>query len=108
MGVEKMAMRDGRYDPLRLISGVEKNSRQALLLDLEAIAREAGAMINAVMLGAIGGARALPIPADAFEAAIRADGKTVEANLRGFDAGFAAAAAGSRLPQESAKRQHDT
>jgi indolepyruvate ferredoxin oxidoreductase, beta subunit len=104
--VEKMAMSDGRYDPLRLISAVEKNSRQALLLDLETIAREAGAMINAVMLGAIAGARALPIPADAFEAAIRADGKAVEANLRGFDAGFAAAVAGSRLPHEPAKRQH--
>ena len=103
--VEKMAMSDGRYDPQRLISAVEKNSRQALLLDLEAIAREAGAMINAVMLGAIAGARALPISADAFEAAIRADGKAVDANLRGFRAGFAAAA-GSRLPQQSAKRQH--
>ena len=104
--VEKMAMSDGRYDPLRLISAVETNSRQALLLDLETIAREAGAMINAVMLGAIAGARALPIPADAFAAAIRADGKAVEANLRGFDAGFAAAVAGSRLPHEPAKRQH--
>jgi Pyruvate/2-oxoacid:ferredoxin oxidoreductase gamma subunit/NAD-dependent dihydropyrimidine dehydrogenase PreA subunit len=31
--VEKMAMSDGRYDPQRLISAVEKNSRQALLLD---------------------------------------------------------------------------
>jgi indolepyruvate ferredoxin oxidoreductase, alpha subunit len=103
--VEKMAMSDGRYDPQRLISAVEKNSRQALLLDLEAIAREAGAMINAVMLGAIAGARALPIPVDAFEAAIRADGKAVDANLRGFHAGFAAAA-GAGLPQQSAKRQH--
>jgi len=58
------------------------------------------------MLGAIAGARALPIPADAFEAAIRADGKAVDANLHGFRAGFAAAAAGSRLPQQSAKRPH--
>jgi indolepyruvate ferredoxin oxidoreductase beta subunit len=104
--VEKMAMSDGRYDPQRLISAVEKNSRQAVLFDLEAIAREAGAMINAVMLGAIAGARALPIPADAFEAAIRADGKAVEANLRGFQAGFAAAVAGSRLPHEPTKGQH--
>ena len=55
--VEKMAMSDGRYDPQRLIAAVEKNSRQALLLDFEAIAREAGAMINAVLLGAIAGAR---------------------------------------------------
>ena len=54
--VEKMAMSEGRYDPQRLIDAVEKNSRATLLLDLEAIAREAGAMINAVMLGAMAGA----------------------------------------------------
>ena len=48
-------------------------------------------MINAVMLGTIAGAGALPIPAEAFEAAIRADGKAVESNLRGFRAGFDAA-----------------
>ncbi|MFY9839539.1 MAG: indolepyruvate oxidoreductase subunit beta family protein [Xanthobacteraceae bacterium] len=102
--VEKMAMSDGRYDRQRLIDAVEKYSRAALLLDLEAIAREAKAMINAVMLGAMAGARVLPMPAEAFEAAIRADGKAVDANLRGFHAGFAAASAGSRLPAAAPKR----
>jgi indolepyruvate ferredoxin oxidoreductase alpha subunit len=104
--VEKMAMGDGRYDQQRLIQSVEKNSRITLLLDLEAIAREAGAMINAVMLGAIAGAGALPIPADAFEAAIRADGKAVDANLRGFRAGFDAARGGSHLRSDPTKRHH--
>jgi len=102
--VEKMAMGDGRYDQERLAAAVEKNSRKTLLLDLEAIARECGAMINAVMLGSIAGAGALPIPAAAFEAAIRADGKAVSANLRGFQAGYKAAREGSRLPAESRKR----
>ena len=76
--VEKMAMGDGRYDQQRLLQAVEKNSKDTLLLDLEAIARDSGTMINAVMLGAIAGAGALPIPAEAFEAAIRADGKAVD------------------------------
>jgi indolepyruvate ferredoxin oxidoreductase alpha subunit len=102
--VEKMAMGDGRYDQQRLIQSVEKNSRITLLLDLEAIAREAGAMISAVMLGTIAGAGALPIPADAFEAAIRADGKAVDANLRGFRAGFNAARGGSHLRSDPTKR----
>jgi indolepyruvate ferredoxin oxidoreductase alpha subunit len=102
--VEKMAMGDGRYDQQRLIQSVEKNSKSTLLLDLEAIAREAGAMINAVMLGAIAGAGALPIPAEAFEAAIRADGKAVEPNLRGFRSGFAAARGGSHLRAGPTKR----
>jgi indolepyruvate ferredoxin oxidoreductase alpha subunit len=102
--VEKMAMGDGRYDGKRLVDAVEKNSKNALLLDLETIAREAGAMINAVMLGTIVGAGALPIPAAAFEAAIRADGKAVDANLRGFRAGFEAARGGSRQSEEPGKR----
>jgi indolepyruvate ferredoxin oxidoreductase alpha subunit len=102
--VEKMAMGDGRYDQQRLIQSVENNSKGALLLDLEAIARESGAMISAVMLGTIAGAGALPIPADAFEAAIRADGKAVDANLRGFRAGYAAARGGSQLRSDPLKR----
>jgi indolepyruvate ferredoxin oxidoreductase, alpha subunit len=102
--VEKIVMSDGRYDPQRLIAAVENNSRQALLLDFETLARQANTMINAVLLGAITGARALPIPAEAFEAAIRADGKAVEANLRGFRAGWDAATAGSQTSAEPAKR----
>jgi len=102
--VEKMAMGDGRYDDARLVAAVERNSKHALLLDLETIARNTGAMINAVMLGAIAGAAALPIPAAAFEAAIRAGGRSVDANLRGFRAGFDAARAGSSLPSEPPKR----
>ena len=102
--VEKMAMGDGRYDPQRLVQSVEKNSKQSLLLDLEAIARQSGAMINAVMLGVVAGTGALPIPADAFEAAIRADGKAVESNLRGFRAGLDAAKNGAQIRSNPAKR----
>jgi indolepyruvate ferredoxin oxidoreductase, alpha subunit len=89
--VEKIAMADGRYDQERLVEAVQTHSRQALLLDLEALAQQSGAMINAVMLGVIAGAGALRIPAAAFEAAIQADGKAVDANVRGFRAGLAAA-----------------
>jgi indolepyruvate ferredoxin oxidoreductase beta subunit len=43
------------------------------------------------MLGVIAGSGQLPIPVAAFEAAIRADGKGVDGNLRGFRAGLEAA-----------------
>ena len=89
--VEKMQMADGRYDFERLIKAVEQNSKAHLLFDMEAAARQAGAIVNSVMLGAIAGAGRLPIPVEAFEAAIRADGKAVESNLKGFRAGLAAA-----------------
>jgi indolepyruvate ferredoxin oxidoreductase, beta subunit len=87
---EKAAMADGRYDPDRIINAIEGNAQQRLLFDMERTAKDCGAMINAVMLGAIAGSRRLPIAADIFEAAIRADGKAVDSNLCGFHAGLAA------------------
>lgn len=88
---EKMAMGDGRFDDARLLDAAEKNSKARILFDMEAVAKEAGAMINAVMLGAIAGCGKLPIPVEAFERAIRAEGKAADANLRGFHAGLTAA-----------------
>jgi len=94
--VEKMQMADGRYDSERLIKAAGQNAKEHLLFDMEAAARQAGAIVNSVMLGAIAGSGRLPIPAEAFEAAIKQDGKAVESNLRGFRAGLAAAR--DRLP----------
>src|SRR5262249_8445683 len=87
---EKAAMGDGRYDPDKIIKSIEANAQRGLLFDMEQTAKDCGAMINAVMLGAIAGSGRLPIAADIFEAAIRADGKAVDTNLRGFHAGLAA------------------
>lgn len=90
---EKIAMGDGRFDADRLKRVITENAREALLLDMTEIARESGSLISPVMLGAIAGSGTLPIPVETFEAAIRADGKAVEGNLRGFRAGLAAARA---------------
>jgi indolepyruvate ferredoxin oxidoreductase, beta subunit len=87
---EKAAMADGRYHPDRIVNAIEANAQQCLLFDMEQTAKDCGAMINAVMLGAIAGSGRLPITADIFEAAIRADSKAVDSNLRGFRAGLLA------------------
>src|SRR5262249_6668925 len=87
---EKMAMGDGRYDNARLIKAIETHTQRHVLFDMEALAKQNGAMINAVMLGAIAGCGRVPIPAEAFERAIRADGKAVDANLCGLRAGLEA------------------
>ena len=87
---EKIAMADGRYNSDRLSKAIEQNSKDHILIDMEAIARRTGAFINSVMLGIIAGSGRLPIPVEAFEAAIRADGKGVDGNLRGFRAGLEA------------------
>jgi len=87
---EKMQMGDGRYDDERLIKAVQQNAKQHVLFDMEAAAKQAGAIVNSVMLGALAASGCLPIPVEAFEEAIRRDGKQVESNLRGFRAGLAA------------------
>jgi indolepyruvate ferredoxin oxidoreductase beta subunit len=88
---EKIAMADGRHDSAQLEQAIAQRSRQHVLIDMAAIARRAGTMVNAVMLGALAGCGRLPIPLATFEAAIRQDGKAVKSNLRGFRAGLAAA-----------------
>ncbi len=88
---ERMAMADGRYDTGRLMKAIETHARRHLVFDMAAVAKDTGAMINAVMLGALAAAQVLPITAQVFEDAIRHDGKAVDANLRGFRAGLAAA-----------------
>ncbi len=90
---EKMAMADGRVNSARLIEVLEKAAKTALLADLGTAATEAKSPLSAVMLGALAGANVLPLTADALRDAIRREGKSIDANLKGFDAGFAAVAA---------------
>ena len=105
---EKIAMGDGRNDPARLLDAIAQNAQAALIFDMEAVAREAGAMISAVMLGALAASGHLPLPHDALAAAIRAEGKSADANIRGFAAGLRAATQASAisLPAEPDKRTH--
>ena len=104
--VEKMAMADGRYDGARLVEAIETHAQAHHLLDMEALAKQSGAMINAVMLGIIAGCGRLPFPATAFENAVRADGKAVDANLKGFRTGLEAVqrASTADVKREAAKR----
>jgi len=107
---EKIAMGDGRFDRERLIEFVEDNAREAVLIDMEQLARASGSIVSAVMLGAIAGSQRLPVTAERLENAIRADGKAVEANLRGFRAGYDAARARAKpgKPAEIKKRAPTT
>jgi len=93
---EKIAMGDGRLDRDKLIGAIRQHAHDSLLLDMEALAKQSGSIINAVMLGAIAGSGKLPVHVSFLEDAIRADGKSVESNLAGFRAGYAAAQA--KLP----------
>ena len=85
---EKIAMGDGRADVEQLKGAVERFARRAVLADLAAAAADSRSQLNVVMLGVLAALRALPIEAEAFRATIRAEGKAVDANLRGFEAGL--------------------
>lgn len=85
---EKSAMADGRYDVTKLFRAAKDHARQTVLFDMDQAAKDAGSILNAVLLGALAGSGALPLPAQAFEDGIRAEGKAVESNLAGFRFGL--------------------
>jgi len=87
---ERMVLGDGRFDAATLVAALQRHSRSCTLLDLGALAREAGTVISAVMLGAIAASGTLPFERALYEAAIRHGGKGVDASLRGFALGLAA------------------
>jgi indolepyruvate ferredoxin oxidoreductase beta subunit len=85
---EKVAVDNGIVDQQPVIDAVRKASRSAILFDMDAAATSSGAVISAVILGAIAASGALPFARAAFEDAIRRDGRAVQANLHGFAAGY--------------------
>jgi indolepyruvate ferredoxin oxidoreductase beta subunit len=103
---EKIAMGDGRFDQDKLIKIVTDHARETLLIDMDALAKQSGSIINAVMLGAIAGSQRLPLSAEQLEAEIRADGKSVDSNLRGFRAGLQAARAKMQPAKQLEKKNN--
>ncbi len=88
---EKVAMTDARANDDKLRGALERFSKHLVLTDLAATAAASKSPLNVVMLGVLAGLRALPIEADKLRATIRAEGKAVDANLRGFEVGLALA-----------------
>ncbi len=89
---EKIAMGDGRQSTEAVRASAKKVARRFIEADMATAAADAGAVISAVLFGALAGAGALPISREIFEDTIKADGRAVEANLRGFGKGFELAA----------------
>ncbi len=89
---EKMQLGDGRVDSAALVATLQRHCRSAELLDLAALARQAGTAISAVLFGAIAASGVLPFERALYEETIRAGGKGVDASLRGFALAFEAVA----------------
>jgi indolepyruvate ferredoxin oxidoreductase, beta subunit len=85
---EKMVPGDGIANAAEVVAAAEIAAQKLVLADFEGLAVGAGSVISASLYGGLAGSAALPFPRAAFEAAIRASGKGVEASLRAFSAGF--------------------
>ena len=103
---EKAAMGDGRLDEQRMADLARRFSRRAVIADFAAVAAEAKAPLNAVLLGAVAASGVLPIPEETFRAAIRAEGKAVDAQPARLRGGAAWASMGSSpLKRASTRRE---
>ena len=89
---EKMVPGDGIANAAEVVAAAEIAAQKLVLADFEGLAVAAGSVISASLFGGLAGSGALPFPRAAFEAAIRASGKGVDASLRAFTAGFDAVA----------------
>ena len=72
---------------IRIRRAVRELSRRHVLADLGKVAERARTILSSVLLGAVAGSEALPIPRERLRDAIERAGIAVEANLRGFESG---------------------
>lgn len=96
---ERMQLGDGRADTTALLGQVQAFSREHHVLDMPALARQAGTIVSAVMLGAIAGSGLFPFQREQYEAVVREGGGGAEASLRGFAMGFEAVQGRAAQPE---------
>ncbi|MFI4928290.1 MAG: indolepyruvate oxidoreductase subunit beta family protein, partial [Burkholderiales bacterium] len=86
--LERMQMGDGRVESADLLELVQQFSRTHHVFDMNAVAKEAGTVVSAVMLGAIAGSGLFPFAREDYEAVVKTGGKGAEGSLRGFAKAF--------------------
>lgn len=99
---EKMVPGDGIASSEEVIAAAQIAARKLICEDFDKLAVANGSVISATLFGALAGSGALPFTRDAFEDAIRASGKGVDASLRAFAAAFEVAANGPEPKTETA------
>lgn len=89
--LEKMPSYVGPQDEDKIMHLVERLSRRKITFDAMALARAEGLgerHVNAILLGAVAAAGALPFREEAYRLAIKAVGVASDLNLRAFEAGL--------------------
>jgi indolepyruvate ferredoxin oxidoreductase beta subunit len=102
---ERVAMADGRVDEQALLTACRAAANRFISFDMMRMAEQSGSVISAVMFGALAGAGLLPFDRQAFEQTIREGGVGVQASLKAFAAGFAAASGELITPPGEAPQQ---
>ena len=85
---EKMIPGDGIANSEEVRAAAEVAADKLVMFDMDQLAISNGSVISSSLFGALAGSGALPFPREAFEDAIRASGKGVEASLRAFGAAY--------------------
>ena len=85
---ERMQLGDGRSDTQELMEIVRRFSRAHHLVDMAGMAKEAGTVVSAVMLGAVAGSGVFPFAREHYEAVVKRSGASAAASLLGFAAAF--------------------
>ena len=88
---EKMAMADGRIDDERLHAILNKSAHKCILFDANQAAKDSGAIVNSIMLGAIAASDLIGVGLEDFKQAIKLEGKAVKSNISGLNKGYAIA-----------------
>lgn len=88
---EKSVPGDGIAASHEVRAAAEIAAQALVMFDLEQVAVAQGSVISASLFGALAATGRLPFDRAAFETAIRAGGKSVDASLRAFAAAFAVA-----------------
>ncbi|MGE3690054.1 MAG: indolepyruvate oxidoreductase subunit beta family protein [Novosphingobium sp.] len=96
--VEKLEPGDGRRPSAEVDAIARETAARYICCDMDSVARESGAVISAVLFGALCASAALPFGREQFEETIRKSGKAVALNLKGLAAGIEAAGGMAEQP----------
>lgn len=105
---EKTVPGDGIASSAEVRAAVELAAQKLVMFDLERTALDNGSVISASLFGALAATGRLPFPREAFEDAIRAGGKGVEASLRAFGAAYEIARTGETKDETVVPTQKPT
>ena len=84
---ERMVLGDGRVDSDKLLQLIEANAARLTVLDMNAIAKECGTIVSAVMLGAIAGSGLFPFAIADYKAVVGSGNPIADKSWRGFERG---------------------